>query len=416
MPQPRNAEAESARPLPKPAPPSAALLAAVDAIARERFGAADLQGPALQAAVARVSEDYTRQRGRIEATRGADGPLCARLRFFLPRDLPKVQWPLWELLRAGALVPGEKLRILDLGAGLGTSSLGAIELLATAGLCSRFEVVAVDIDARALELNAALSRRYARERGLELSLETRTADLESFLQRQRGHYDLVLLGLLLNESTTGAGGEEASARAQALLGSCVSRLDEGGAVVVLEPALRETSRALQQVAEHLRHSQGPAHVFAPCLGTGACPMLERARDYCHARLPLALPDAIAEVARGAGLRDSDLTFSYLTLRSSPGGPLGPGHQGRGYRVISGPLRSKGKLELLLCGPGPARQLRRLDRHRPRGADGLADLGRGALVRVTAPADGVRLDVGGGASALEVVYDGAGGLPAAACDT
>jgi hypothetical protein len=128
---------------------------------------------------------------------------------------------------------------------------------------------------------------------------------------------------------------------------------------------------------------GPPYLFAPCLHAGACPLLERERDWCHERLPLALPAAIAGVARDAGLREAELSYSYLTLTRAPRSlaelaRAAPPEQL--YRVDSATLASKGKLELALCGPGGATRARRLDRHaRPANA-AFAHGGRGQLLR------------------------------------
>ena len=365
-------------------PVPAALLASIDAVARERFGGRDLRGAALARAVQRVSEAYTRERGTLHELAGEPDVLCARLRFFLPRDAPKIAAPLAELAAAGALPRARELRVLDLGAGLGTSALGAARLLLAQPGVERVHVDAVDRDGAALELAQALCERYAQQAGLALSMRTRTAALApQLLERLAPPYQLILLGFVLNElAQDAADPAEQHARWFTRLSGLLA---DDGAIVVLEPALRVQSRALQLARARLLAHGGPPYLFAPCLHAGACPLLERERDWCHERLPLALPAEIAGVAHDAGLREAELSYSYLTLTRAPRSLVelaGDAPPEQLYRVVSAGLASKGKLELALCGPGGATRARRLDRHaRPDNA-GFEHGGRGQLLRFT----------------------------------
>ncbi len=108
-------------------------------------------------------------------------------------------------------------------------------------------------------------------------------------------------------------------------------------------------------------------------------MLQRERDWCHARAPLSLPRPLAEVARGAGLRWEGLTYSYLALthpeeqsaRSSAGW----------WRLLSRALRSKGKTEWMACGAHGQTRLVLRDRHRSAANAALEKQGQGDLVRL-----------------------------------
>jgi hypothetical protein len=70
----------------------------------------------------------------------------------------------------------------------------------------------------------------------------------------------------------------------------------------------------------------------------------RERDWCHAELPLALPEPLAELARDAGLRFEGL--SYATLATRNAAPEPP--RARDATIVGGPIASKGKVELHLC--------------------------------------------------------------------
>ena len=361
------------------APPES-LLSAIAAVAREYFGEYDLAGAELARAVRRVSDAYTRLHGAPEDAGSERAALCARLKFFLPRDFPKLEAPLGELRSVSALPCPRVLRVLDLGAGLGTSGLAAAGLALGQPGVERVRIEAVDHDPAALALASLLGARWARDAGLALELTTRCAPLQpALLARLTGPYDLILLGFVLNELAEKQP-DDAVRSHHALLSRLATLLSEQGAIVVLEPALREHSRVLQQVRGLFASAEGPPYVFAPCLHAGACPLLARERDWCHEQLPLALPEPLAAIARAAGLRSAQLSYSYLTLhrarRSLAELDVLPAE-----RVVSAPLRSKGKLELHVCGAGAVRRLQRLDRHQSASNQALAGLGRGCIVQL-----------------------------------
>jgi ribosomal protein RSM22 (predicted rRNA methylase) len=264
--------------------------------------------------------------------------------------------------------------------------------LITTGCAERVTIDAVDIDPFALSHGQRLVQRVARSLGLAIELrpQTLSAELEPTAALARAlpdaaRYDLVLCGLVLNELTH-AGSEPD----RTLIDSLCGRLADDGALIALEPALRSESRKLQALRDVLVASQRAPFVFAPCLHERACPLLARERDWCHVRIEARLPERIAKLALAAGLRAEDLTFSYLTLRKQRGSfadsvlrslePSAP----RIYRVVSSPLESKGKLELLVCGNTEEQRLRRLDRHASAEHAPLESAQRGEVLSVSGP--------------------------------
>jgi hypothetical protein len=110
-------------------------------------------------------------------------------------------------------------------------------------------------------------------------------------------------------------------------------------------------------------------------------LLERERDWCHEQLPLALPPRLAELARAAGLRGEELSFSYLTLHAAARSLAELDAARSLARVVSSPLRSKGKVEVAVCGASATRKLRRLDRHAGDENRVLDDVHRGCVLRL-----------------------------------
>jgi ribosomal protein RSM22 (predicted rRNA methylase) len=378
------------------------VLDAVDDVARQVFRSQDLQGPALAAAVEHVSHAYRRTRGRPHDLRGQGASLCARLRFFLPRDFPKLQAPLAELAQLDALPRRPTLRVLDAGAGLGTTGLAAADFLLHRRRAERVRIDALDDDAQALELARRLGTAWASRTGHGLELTARVLPLTADVGRQlTPPYDLIVLGFVLNEVCEGV--PDPVGHALGLLRHLSTLLTGDGALVVLEPALREHSRVLQAVRSELMSQSGPPFVFAPCLHKGPCPLLVRERDWCHERVELALPAALVPIARRAGLRAEDLSYSYLSLLPIPRSLAELRPQSRLLRVVGSPLRSKGKLELSVCGEGVAK-LRRLDRHERRSNRALDDAARGTVLSAEAAGDGacLRIDAATQVTVLQAI--------------
>jgi ribosomal protein RSM22 (predicted rRNA methylase) len=387
-------------------PPPESLLAALDAVARGHFSADELAPARLARAVRRVSDAYTRVAGSPTELGSDRETLSARLCFFLPRDFPKIQAPLSELAVVSALARPRVLRVLDLGSGLGASGLSAAAFaLAQPGI-ERVQIDAVDQDAAALALQRKLCERWSQRADLAIELHTSCAPLDAALPaRLTPPYHLILLGFVLNELGDASG--DALRHRHAWLTRLGGMLAPDGALVVLEPALREQSRSLQELRSLFAAGSGPPYVFAPCLHREGCPLLERERDWCHEQLPLALPAHAAELARAAGLRTAHLSYSYLTLHAADRSlaELAPGQ--RAHRVVSAPLRSKGKLELLVCGQGPARRVQRLDRHVSATNESLDALQRGSVVQLLTEARAeaalVRVDAGSDVRLLSGVH-------------
>lgn len=345
--------------------------------------------------VAIVSDAYNRERETLlgVTTSSSDG-LQARLRFYLPRDSAKILSPLGELARAG-LLPQRRWRVLDLGAGLGTTTLGAARVAKHLGVPG-LDVLALDRDARALDAFVELAKEHEALGVAPIALNTRALDVTRLSDLREGPFDLVLAGLVLNELDL-----ETRHR---VIESVAPLLAPDGAFVILEPALREITRGLHVLRDRIDAdasaraalteppTAAPSawNVFAPCLRRGPCPMLETERDWCHEDEPFALPPKLAAVARDASLRFERLTYAYLTLRKD-GRTLRDFVGEDARRVVSMPLVSKGKRELLVCDDAGRTLLRRLDRE---ASDSNADFGdsyRGDVLRVSLEETRVRAE-------------------------
>jgi len=190
-----------------------------------------------------------------------------------------------------------------------------------------------------------------------------TANLAADLPAVSGRFDLIVAAHLLGELYLDRPRDErVDARAGRVQAWADGLLEPGGTIILVEPALRETSRELLAVRDQLL-ALSDLEIVAPCFWTGACPALANPRDWCH--------DAV-EV--GAGPR---VDFSYLVLRDR-WRPI-PGQLR--YRVVSDPLPEKGRLKLYACGPTGRHAFIRLDRHETPANAGFGQLVRGDVVRI-----------------------------------
>lgn len=365
-----------------------AWLAAFDAVARRVLGPHDRAGLPLATEVRTLSELYTRDRAAIRASAGAR---AARLRFFLPRDLPKIEGPLTGLAARGLLPAKDVWEVVDLGAGYGATTLGLGRVCKRLGLASSLRVRAVDDDPAALDVLEALARET---RGGALTAVSVPIELEatvgsvavadpSLLVRGR---DLALAGFVLNELFPLGEGRREADRLELLerwLARVTASLTAGGALVVLEPALREPTRTLMALRD-LVVATGLEVTF-PCTHRAPCPLLLRERDWCHAELPIALPDALVPLAREAGLRFEGLSYATLALRNAAPSEVAP----RRATIVGGPIRTKGKVELQLCHTGGMTRLDWLSRD----GEPPAALHRGARARTDRDLAGERARYG-----------------------
>jgi precorrin-6B methylase 2 len=352
----------------------------VQGATRTVLGDAPLATSALVRAIIDRSRRYTSERDRPVTDRAGD--LAARAMFFTIADAMKIAIPLGELGHRGAVPGARPLRIVDLGAGCGAMSLGAIVALGAlpAGDPLRLEITALDRDDRALAIARAALRELAARRGVTAGVTTRDEDVT---RARLPAADLVVIGTLLNELPADAR-LELTLRALAAIG-------DDGAVIIIEPALRDTARALHQLRDAILGA-GRGHVFAPCTRHLApCPALDDPGDWCHEDRALELPRRTAELARLTHLRDGGMKFAYLVLRRQP---LALVDDPAAWRVVSAAMPAKGKLEVIGCSTAGRIPIRLLRRHRAPGNRGLENADRGDVLMMDADPDADRVEITG----------------------
>ncbi|SET37217.1 small ribosomal subunit Rsm22 family protein [Stigmatella erecta] len=322
------------------------------------------------AGVKQLSLGLTRER-QLAGAKYMDDPrlLGAYLLFYWPVSYAQARQALGEL-------PNRPRQVLDLGSGPGPLAFAAMDAGAK-------EVTAADRSKPAL----ALARALATEAGEALA--TREWDPTRKAPLPEGAYDLITMGHVLNELY--GTGDGAIAPRAALLEQVLAQVKKGGSLLVLEPALRETSRALLKVRDVLV-GKGYA-VRAPCLFRGNCPALVKESDWCHAERPWPMPRVVEELARAAGLHKESLKMSYLMLAPA-GEPWPEPTPGRLFRIVSESLEGKGRQRYIGCGPEGRLGLALQEKHRTEKNERFFKLQRGDVLSVTETepkGDGLALD-------------------------
>lgn len=267
-------------------------------------------------------------------------------------------------------------RVLELGAGPGPASAAAIDAGAQA-------IVAWDHSSQALERLRQLTQ------GLDVSIKTQVVDLQG-RALIAPKVETIIASHTINELW---GDLEDKAQAVERRATLLMRLVEDAgarALVLVEPALKETSRALLALRAQLI-ARGFV-VQAPCLHQGACPALERERDWCHGEVFWQQPLLVEQLAALANLNKHTLPTSYLVL-TSPHRASPPVRSPQEFRVVSEALHTKGRLSYIGCGPAGRMGLTLQERHEGRANADFAQLSRYDVVRIEGgelKGDGLRI--------------------------
>lgn len=243
-------------------------------------------------------------------------------------------------LSSRARAEGRSLRLLDLGAGPGPAAAALLDALAPEPV----ELYLRDGSGLALELaRSILGSGEARPAGLE----AKVLDLETAAPAG-GPFDLIVLSHALNELWRGS--DDRIGRRAGLVEALAARLAPGGALLLLEPALLETSRDLLALRDLLA-GRGLS-VLSPCLASAPCPALAAGPGHtCHAEVAWDPPELVASLARAAGLDRESVKMSFFLL-SADGRPQAEAPAPEGCfraRVVSEAMLNKaGRLRYLLC--------------------------------------------------------------------
>jgi ribosomal protein RSM22 (predicted rRNA methylase) len=333
----------------------------------------------LAQAVADLSRLFTKERGHLSRAYLDDGPLgIAYLGYFLPVNLAKIQVLLNEMP-----VPevSQHFAVLDIGSGPGTGALAVLDWWYQRKFPHALSVTAVDASPSALRQASQLWARYRQAAGIgRVELQNYQGDLEkrSWLEqvRHKAPFDLIVLANCLNEIYAEA--QDPVEMRAGLVTECLSLLPPHGTMIIIEPALRETSRSLHLVRDQLLQEKR-CTIYSPCLHEKNCPALAKPDDWCHEERAWEPPVSIQEIDEEVGFIKDALKFSYLLLRRD--GRTITERRPDVYRVVSELRHLKGEKRAWLCNEQGRQEVGRQDRLASLENEAFDHWHRGAIVQI-----------------------------------
>jgi hypothetical protein len=290
---------------------------------------------------------------------------------FMPGNLYRMSAIWSELSRLGYRWPSgsgplEQLRAIEFGAGPATGACGILagEHHASLGLPreGNFALIEQDRGTLALgeswfsELQSWLGGPTYSTRPFHRKLDP----AKGWLPRTAPRFNLWLMSFVLNEFEL-----PANALAESLLDAWDRHLDDGGLVILMEPAMRLQSRRLLELRRELLAQDaargGAMQLLLPCLGHQRCGALEDGEDWCHEEVSWWRPPYLRLLDELTGLDRKSLPFSYLVFAKSkaPRTELLPALAASQslHRLVSPAHRVGPDWEFYWCGQEGKRRLR-----------------------------------------------------------
>jgi SAM-dependent methyltransferase len=260
--------------------------------------------------VDRLSGLFTTERSVAFGGYGQDRDLLlAYGLFFFPQTFTRVQFPLVESLRRSGWQPGEgPLRVLDLGTGSGAALIGAVEVLQAAGQ-REIEACGIDRSEKALAFARGLTAEQT-QRWPGVKWTFSNGDLAAPSSWPAGRWDLVVSSFALNEAFHG----RPLAAVETWTQEALSRLAPGGLLLLIEPALKETSERLEGLRDRFAE-QGNVRIVGPCLHSFACPLLAGGEYWCHEVRDWEPPESVQFLNRRLFRGIQQVKFSFIALGS-----------------------------------------------------------------------------------------------------
>lgn len=256
----------------------------------------------------------------------------------------------WLLEQHNHLFPKNgELSVLDIGSGPGTCIFAASEYLSRHRPGQKVRFVGLEKNRSMVEAAAVLAKDILPK---EHSVEWVISDASKVNRIiKNAEFNVSIAANVFNEIES----------ASEVLLLCKKILRSSGALFVVDPALKNTTRALMELRDSIVDAGG-AVVFAPCTHQKNCPMLKaNKRDWCHFYVEWSRLSLIEEIDRATRLDHRYLKMGYMVFVRMDGSLRK--NNDRPWRVVSAPLKTKGKTEIVVCGNGGLKKLRRLDRDR-----------------------------------------------------
>src|SRR3989338_2789586 len=175
----------------------------------------------------------------------------AYILYFLPSNIYKIHLPLKELsLHPKKILSKKELKILDLGSGPGTTILGILDFFSNQKKRPSLEFTAIDSVAENLSIAKDLFKLFTENINIDASLKTFKINIEKAGTIPQDTYDIIILSNILNELFY-ADNKRIAERVSFLNTVIDKFLTPDGSCIIIEPALRETTRGMLDIRDSL---------------------------------------------------------------------------------------------------------------------------------------------------------------------
>lgn len=272
---------------------------------------------------------------------------------------------------------GRPIKILDLGSGPAPASCALADLAQGRGeQTMRFDFCLCDSSGEALSLGKRILENAFQK---SARVEVNVCNLEKLFGqncgREKGQggasggepfflmdkkFDFIIASHSLNELWKNE--KKRDDKLFDFVSKVGERLEDGGFLLLMEPALLATSRSLIDLRDRLL--QSGMSVVSPCLASAApCPALSNSNSTCHLAFDWQMPQIVADLARLAGLNRADVKMTYFVFEKTAAVACGEeGNCAKGQDaaadssqekvlalVVSEPMLNKaGRVRYLLC--------------------------------------------------------------------
>lgn len=269
-----------------------------------------------------------------------------RFAYLLYFHLANVQRNLavFENMRRHGLLTVDSKRVLDYGSGLGCAMWAYALAMQSAGLMHTVDFTAMDRSKKGLADAEELFKLFVVSKNLpkhNLSIKISDAfDPRTSKQMESipAPFDTIICSNMINELI-----QLSIPKTLLFLKLLVGKLSPHGQLVIVEPALNQTSRNLTLLRDKLIEKES-CYTPLPCGHQGGCPLNKEPRDWCHFQVDWTPPNLRKRFEKGLDHQSGNLKYSYLVVKKSK--DLVPQKY---YRVISDKLYERdGHTAWLLC--------------------------------------------------------------------
>lgn len=273
-------------------------------------------------AILQMSEEYLHESSGQLRPFGIQEAIAYSL-YYLPINYFKVQ----NILSRLPDLASNEVTILDFGTGPATAPLALIDLFPD----KNFYFSLVE-HSESMKQQAVKLLEYYKSIGKNNFNYQFTTEKEFELN----NYDIIFACNSINELS--------EASRSAWINNYSKVLNQNGTLVIIEPALQESSRKLMKLRNDFFREQAEFQILFPCFHSKPCPMyIDNQKDWCHGELNWDTPQLVQQIDQLTGFNKHRLKYSALVI-SKTGSAEYPSYS----RVVDFQHTSKSGTKIKLC--------------------------------------------------------------------